>query len=407
MPDQQAAVRDPGALQPLRFLLLYALAWAGGAVAYIPFLTILLPVRVGVMSAAEAGGGGDVAWLSTIAFCGAIAASLGHIGFGYLSDVTGNRRGWIAVGLLLSCSLLLAVQQITSLSGLVVLVLIWQLGLNMMLAPLSAWAADCVPNSQKGLLGGLLAFAPGLGAIAGVLVTFPGLASPDGRLVIVALGVAVFVLPVLLLGSPDPARLPEMMQVPQESAQPLDRRGAAQRMWLARLLVQVAEAALFSFLYLWFRSIDPAIGDHQTARIFSLVLLLSAPLALLTGRWADRRARPLTPLIVCTLIAPVGLVGMALSRELTLAFASYAVFGLSTSVFLALHSAQTLRTLPDSNRRGRDLGLFNLTNTMPSLVMPWFTLALVPTFGFSGLFLLFAGLALLAALLLLSFGREN
>jgi MFS family permease len=91
---------------------------------------------------------------------------------------------------------------------------------------------------------------------------------------------------------------------------------------------------------------------------------------------------------------------MALAQSVTAGIASYAVFGFSTSIFLALHSAQTLRTLPDSNRRGRDLGLFNLTNTMPSLVMPWFTLALVPWFGFSGLFLLFAALALLAALLL-------
>ena len=29
-----------------RFLLLYALAWAGAAIAYVPFLSILLPVRV-------------------------------------------------------------------------------------------------------------------------------------------------------------------------------------------------------------------------------------------------------------------------------------------------------------------------------------------------------------------------
>ena len=47
---------------------------------------------------------------------------------------------------------------------------------------------------------------------------------------------------------------------------------------------------------------------------------------------------------------------------------------------------------------------------MPSLVMPWFTLALVPWFGFSGLFLLFAALALVAALLLIGlqagFARE-
>lgn len=407
MPDRQGAASSQGEPLPLPILLLYALAWAGGSVAYIPFLTILLPVRVAAMSASGGGSGDSLMWLSTIAFCGAIAASLGSIGFGYLSDITRNRRGWAGLGLLLSCGLLLLVPQITSMPGLVALVLVWQLALNMMLAPLSAWAADCVPNSQKGTLGGLLAFAPGLGALAGAFVTIPGLASPDGRLLLVALVVAAFVLPLLLLGAP--AAGPEAVQLREtpDRAQPLDRKGAAQRMWLARLLVQVAEAALFSFLYLWLHSIDPAIGDHLTARVFSFVLVLSAPVALLTGRWADRHARPLSPLILCTLIAPLGLVGMALSHTLPFAFAGYAVFGLSTSIFLALHSAQTLRTLPSSDRRGRDLGLFNLTNTMPSLVMPWFTLALVPTFGFSGLFLLFAGLALLAALLLLSFGREN
>ncbi len=401
----------------MRFLLLYALAWAGGSVAYIPFLTILLPVRVAQMSASGGGSGESLVWLSTIAFCGAIAASIGSIGFGYLSDVTRNRRGWAALGLLLSCGLLLGAAPITTLPGLVALVVVWQLALNMMLAPLSAWAADCVPNSQKGLLGGLLAFAPGLGALAGAFVTIPGLATPDGRLFLVALVVAACVLPVLLLGAPAAAQEreppPQLAAIQQPAGrqstgrQPLDRKGAAQRMWLARLLVQVAEAALFSFLYVWFRSLDPAIGDHLTARVFSAVLVLSAPLALLSGRWADQHARPLTPLILCTLIAPLGLVGMAAAHTLGVAIASYAVFGLSTSVFLALHSAQTLRTLPSSDRRGRDLGLFNLTNTMPSLVMPWFTLALVPTFGFSGLFLLFAGLAFLAALLLLSFGREN
>jgi MFS family permease len=102
---------------------------------------------------------------------------------------------------------------------------------------------------------------------------------------------------------------------------------------------------------------------------------------------------------------------MALSHSIAAGIASYAVFGFSTSIFLALHSAQTLRTLPDSRRRGRDLGLFNLTNTMPSLVMPWFTLALVPWFGFSGLFILFAALALVSAVILARlqarFGREN
>lgn len=375
--------------------MLYALAWAGGSIAYVPFLTILLPVRV----AALVPGGQAIVWLSAIAFCGAISASVGHILFGWLSDVTGMRRPWAALGLALSCVLLLLVPAAHSLSAIIGLVVLWQLGLNMMLAPLAAWGADCVPDSQKGLLGGLLAFAPGLGALAGALVTIPGLASPDGRLVIVALSVAAAVLPALLLGSrASVAPVPKVASpAPTPSTRP---KRAALRMWTARLLVQVAEAALFSFLYLWLRSIDPAVDDHLTARVFSMVLVISAPAALVAGRWADRRRHPFLPLVICTLVAPIGLVGMAFAQSVPSGVLSYGVFGFSTSIFLALHSAQTLRTLPDGNRRGRDLGLFNLTNTMPSLVMPWFTLALVPWFGFSGLFLLFAALACVAALLL-------
>lgn len=391
MPDQ------PGAAplrQPLWFLVLYALAWAGGAIAYVPFLTILLPVRIAALVPGEQA----IMWLSAIAFCGAISASLGHILFGWLSDIMGARRPWVALGLVLSCVLLLVVPAAHSLQAIIAVVVLWQLGLNMMLAPLAAWGADCVPDGQKGLLGGLLAFAPGLGALAGAVVTIPGLATADGRLVVVAAIVAAAVLPALLMWNRAGANTPAVPATPRTG--PQNRRHAAIRMWAARLLVQVAEAALFSFLYLWLRSIDPGVQDHLTARVFSTVLVLSAPAALLAGRWADKRRHPFLPLVICTLVAPIGLVGMALATSVPAGIASYAVFGFSTSIFLALHSAQTLRTLPDSNRRGRDLGLFNLTNTMPSLVMPWFTIALVPWFGFSGLFLMFAALALVAAALL-------
>jgi predicted MFS family arabinose efflux permease len=81
-------------------------------------------------------------------------------------------------------------------------------------------------------------------------------------------------------------------------------------------------------------------------------------------------------------------------------------FGLASSVFLALHTSQTLRVLPRPHTRGRDLGIFNLTNTVPSLIMPWLTLALVPAYGFDALFLLLAGLATIASALLLTMPRQ-
>lgn len=388
----------PAERQSLRFLLLYALAWSGCSVAYVPFLTILLPVRVSHLA-----GAADVAWLAYVAFFGAIASSIANIVFGTLSDHARRRSPWIWAGLALSSAALLAVRLAQDLQVLVGIILVWQIGLNMMLAPLAALAGDCVPHRQKGLLGGLLAFAPALGAFSGAVVTIPGLASADGRLPLVALLVAACVAPVLLFGEPRPVDTsPEPLPDPSppRNAPRIPGSAAVRRMWLARLSVQVAEAALFSYLYFWFRSIDPAIGDNATARVFSVVLVISVPAALLAGRWADRHNRPILPLVACALVATVGLCAMALARTLPLAVSAYALFGFASTIFLSLHSAQTLRVLRRTDHRGRDLGLFNLTNTVPSLIMPWLTLALVPTLGFTALFALLALLSLFAALVL-------
>jgi len=173
-------------------------------------------------------------------------------------------------------------------------------------------------------------------------------------------------------------------------------------MWMARLLVQIAEAALFAYVLLWFRSLSDGVTDNMTAMIFSMVLIIGIPLTMLAGNWADRRDKPLIPLVWCAGIVAFGLMVMAVASSLLFAIAGYLVFGVAGSVFLSMHSAQTLRVLPKPETRGRDLGIFNLTNTVPSLIMPWLTLALVPVFGFSGLFFLLSGLATLAFFILLT-----
>ena len=121
--------------QSTRFLLLYALASAGGAIAYVPFLTLLLPARM-----AELAGAADVEWLGYSTFLGAVAASVGGIVFGWLSDRTRNRRGWIGAGLALSVALQLSMAHFTSVAALLWLVVAWQFALNLMLTPLIAWA---------------------------------------------------------------------------------------------------------------------------------------------------------------------------------------------------------------------------------------------------------------------------
>jgi bacteriorhodopsin len=171
-------------------------------------------------------------------------------------------------------------------------------------------------------------------------------------------------------------------------------------MWVARLLVQIAEAALFAFLLLYFRSLDPTFGEARVARLFGGALALAVPIAMLVGRWTDRSRHPTLPLASCALLAAIGLVAMALAADLQQATAAYLWFGLSTAVFLSLHSGQTMRVLPSPAHRGRDLGLFNLTNTIPALIMPWLTISIVPANGFAALFGVLALLALGSAALL-------
>jgi MFS family permease len=388
-PEAPAAQRN--------FLLLYALAWAGTAIAYMPFLTVLLPVRIEAMVAPGANGMA-LSWLAATTFAGALAASAGNILFGWASDMWFGRRPWIITGLILSSLLLVLTQWATSLGGLVAILVGWQLAINMMIGPLSAWAGDSVPDAQKGRLGGLLAFAPAAGAIAGAFVTLPGLAGPPARLMIVALLTVICVAPLLLFGATgdhSPSAVVPNAPVPVQPD-----RALVKRMWLARLLVQISEATLFAYLYFWLRSLDPSLGDASTAQIFGIALIIAAPLTLLTGAWADRHGHMLLPLRIGALLAAAALLIMGFTGTPAIAIIGYAVFSIACSIFLALHSAQTLRVLPRSDRRGRDLGIFNLTNTLPSLVMPALTLALVPALGFRALFVLLAILALGAAALL-------
>ena len=97
---------------------------------------------------------------------------------------------------------------------------------------------------------------------------------------------------------------------------------------------------------------------------------------------------------------------MAAAGSLTQAIAGYVLFAMAAAIFLSLHAGQTLRVLPAPEHRGRDLGLFNLTNTLPAMVMPWLTVLLVPELGYAALFVLFAVLALVSAGLLATLSQS-
>lgn len=386
--------------RPPSWLLLYALAWGGGVVAYTPLLTLLLPLRIAALGFEDKVGG-----LSLAVLVGAVTASIANIAAGALSDRfargPGGRRPWVVAGLAVTAAAYGLVGLADTLVGILAAVAVFQAGLNLMLAPLAALAADEVPDSQKGLLGGLMGAAYPLGALSGVVVM--AATSPAARLAVTVAVTILLVAPFLAIFRVRAEAAPSV--APTTAVQARKARDLA-AIWAARLMVQIAGAILFAYLLYYFETVEVAgarlSAERMAVRVAWLCGVAAAvtvPLSIMLGRWSDvvRARKPF--LQGAALASAVGLVLMALFPDWALAAWGYGLFATSSAIFLALQSTYAMQLLPSPDHRGRDLGVLNLTNTLPSILGPGLAYATLQAGGFRPLMLLLAGLAVLAALL--------
>jgi MFS family permease len=129
--------------------------------------------------------------------------------------------------------------------------------------------------------------------------------------------------------------------------------------------------------------------------------MLAIPAALVAGRLSDRTGRRRAILFAAAAAAAAGLVVMGTAVHWLAGAIGYAVFAIGSAVFAALHAGFAMLLLPSVRRRGRDLGLLNLTNTAPSIIGPPIAWALTGPEGFGLAFLVLAALTLSGGALML------
>lgn len=373
-------------------LATYALANAGGVTAYLPLLTLLLPLKAAAISPDA-----RIGLLASLALAGAVAASASNIVFGWLSDRTaaagGTRRGWIVVGGLLTAIAYLGIWTADDPVALVTAVVAFQVAVNAVLAPLAAIMADEVPDARKGLLTGLLALANPLAAAAGSAIVAIRSGEAERLALICGLSVALLV-PLLLAparrsASRDPTHL---------------RRSAGRRdfllAWIARLLVQTGGVVVSGFALFYFQSLAGATSAGGLAAAVGGLLatahLAAAPIAVLAGMVSDRKGTRRPFLLTAAFLAMAGLASMALADGWAWAAAGLVVYICGSTAFLALNTALAMELLPSEARQGRDLGLLNLANTLPSLIGPSLAWLLAPSGDFRTLLLVLVALTALA-----------
>jgi MFS family permease len=392
------AARPPDGHRSIGFLLIFAIAIAGGVMGYLPLLTLLLPMKIEALA-----GDGRLGLLSATVVSGAIAASLSNILFGWASDRSvaagRGRRRWVGGGLVATALSYALIDAASTPGAIVLATIIYQTALNALLGPLWAIMADEVPDAQKGFTGGLLALAnPAASAVLAIVVSIGSL-DETGQLAIVVAAIALCVTPLLLVR----ARPIPIVVEPREVA--IVRRRDLAIAWGARLLIQVAGAVLSLYLLYYFESVTPNESPRDLAphvgHLLTISFVLPLPIAVLVGRLSDRLDRRKPFLLTAAAVAAIGLLGMALAHGWAMGAVAFGLYAIGSGVFLPLLSAFTMQLLPDPRHRGRDLGLINLTNTLPQFLGPLLTWTLATPRDFSTLMLALAVLALCGGLAIL------
>ena len=153
------------------------------------------------------------------------------------------------------------------------------------------------------------------------------------------------------------------------------------------MLVQIAGNGLGTFGLFYFLAVlvekipdksRAEAASESVAAIFAGVTIVALLLTIAAGRLSDRMMRRKPFLAGSAVTMAAGLAIMAAASSWPVATLGFGVVTAGMSVFLATQSALAMQLLPSPANRGRDLGILNLTNTLPAMAAPLLALALSP-----------------------------
>ncbi|RZJ00878.1 MAG: MFS transporter [Brevundimonas sp.] len=393
-----AEIPDP---KPWRFILGYGAAQTGAFICFIPLLTTLLPGK------AEMIGGADKAvLLGQVAMIGGLVAAIGNLLFGMLSDRTqgrfGRRRPWIVAGLAGVAVSMVLISRADGPVGLLVAVIVFQLAVNAVYAPLTALVPDVVPDSRKGLVSAWAGIALPVATLFTALAIVPlaGAIAWQFGLVVAAAGLLILPFAVTLR---EPRR-PAIRKRLSASLEALKDRNFSLA-FASRLLMEGAVAIHTLYLLFFLQGRSAGLDGRAPAQAFALLLIVGTVAATTSGFLggvASDRLRSRRPLVIAGGLCMAGGLGLLVSGPVWPALlAAQLLFGVGHGLHATTVAAMTAEILPHPEAAGRDLGVMNIAIALPQSLAPAVAAALLGLGATLGSVFAVASLAALAACLAL------
>lgn len=326
--------------------------------------------------------------LGLITALGGIVSTIALFSWGGVSDLTrsrwGRRTPWIVFGAVFGLVGLVLIGLATSVPTLIGAFLLFALLFNAMPAAVLAIFPDRIPTAKRGTASAVYGGAQVLGgAVAGIIAS-RFLNNPD-PLFFIAAGVILAGGLLFVVIAPDSSSK-------DEPRVRLDVRGLlssfkfpanapdfywafAGRFLLLLGLFMVQNFSLYilkDYIGLQGTELENTVALTGVASLVTIVVG-----TVVAGPVSDRIGRRKLPIFFASLLFGVAALIPLLSPTATAMIVFGGISGLGLGAFLSVDSALMTEVLPSQESRGKDLGILNTANTVPGILAPLFTAAVV------------------------------
>lgn len=359
------------------FIAVYVLAQFGIWVALLTPVVLTIALRVGeIATEAEKG-----QWLGVILATGAFVALVSAPVCGALSDRTrsrfGRRRPWLLGGLAVSAVGLIILGTAPNLLLLGLGWIICQAGFNAMQSACLPILPDLIPFHLQGRVAGMLGMTSTAATFAGSWITQFTQAStllmflaPFGITVIGILAL-VLILPDRLPTEEDSPRT-ELAAIPRALIKPfLDHDFS----WafVSRFLIMMAWSFLLTYQLFFLTdqlSLERTDATQVMVKSMAIIAIATISISIIGGfisDWTGRR-KPLVAL--AAIIEATGFLLVALAPSVPQFLLGVAVAGLGKGLYFAVDLALLAAILPNKEERAKDMGVFQIANSLPQSLAP-------------------------------------
>lgn len=369
----------PEAKRPVWFIAGLVLAQFGIFVALLGPATVSIQMKAQSLTTDPAE---QVAMTAMVIAPGALAAVIFNAVGGRISDRTtsglGRRRPWIVLGIIgLTLSLLL----IALATGPLLMGIGWFLSqacANLAFAAYLASVADQLPSAQYGKTSGMIGIAQNT---AIMVATWLSAAFSSNMLLLfmvpAVLGLILLSVYALMLPEPVlkenryPFNLRELIATFWTNPVKFPDFGLA---WWGRFLIILASYLFITFRLFYMTShLGLPEGESAVAAVavgVTIYTVASMVSGLLAGWISDRLGRRKVMVAIAILIFGIGTYGLLHADTVTGFYVCEAIMGVAYGMYLAVDLALVFEVLPDREKTGKDLGVFNMANALPQSLAP-------------------------------------